>query len=476
MPEIEYICLSDIHLGAYNSLFTYADNEARVDPGKCSLVLPQFISVLEKLVNSINKKNKARIILNGDIFELALANTNEAAMAFDVFLEHLFRKGKKQYFSDKFIFLPGNHDHHLWEEARERQFLEYMERIDPGKPIDIPWHHTKMIKPTPLKSRFITALIRRHKNLGKGRALVVYPNLCLVNRKTEKYVLITHGHFIESIYKLMSRLQSILLPGKSLPATVDRIERENFAWIDFFWSVLGRSGEVGESIGIMYDMLQDQKSLEELAKNLLGHFLKVAHIPPTIQSMVKPVLSFITAWFVGYIATQERGLTNKLLGKDARLGLQWYIESPLRMQFLQENKGRLPRDLVFVFGHTHKPYCERTHEFSAVGYPEEISFINTGGWVVDTIKPQPQLGGAITLIDEEKNVVMLRLYNETNHSIRIESCEPIDKNPLLKKILDKIDIRSDVFISFSEIIKEEIKLKRKVIQKRIQSENSSFVY
>ncbi|MCB1189690.1 MAG: metallophosphoesterase [Leptospiraceae bacterium] len=468
MSEIEYICLSDLHLGAYNSLLTYTDKDAHTDPSKSSQGLLHLVKVLEKIITLVNKKKKARIILNGDIFELALANTNEAAMSFDVFLQSLFDSNKKQTFSDKFIYIPGNHDHHLWETARERQFLEYMEKIPPGKLINIPWHHTKMIKPTPLKSRFITTLIRRHKNLNKGRALVVYPNLCLVDRKTEKYVVITHGHFIESIYRLMSRLQSILLPGKTLPDTIDKIERENFAWIDFFWSVLGRSGGVGESIGIMYDMLQDQNSLEELANNLFTHLMKGGKIPPAFQSMLKPVLNFITAWFVGYIATHERGLTNELLGNDAKTGLSWYIECPLRLQFLQENKAGLPRNMTFVFGHTHKPFCEKSKAFLASGYPAEIGLMNTGGWVVDTIRPQPQFGGSAVLIDEEKNAVLVRLYNETNHKIRFESVDSSEKNPLLKKILDKVDVTSDVFRDFSEAMQEEIQLKRKVIQKRIE--------
>ena len=64
----------------------------------------------------------------------------------------------------------------------------------------------------------------------------------------------SHGHFTESIYKLMSQLRDILYPGQrqSLFEDIDRLEEENFAWIDFFWSTLGRSGQVGTDMGLIY--------------------------------------------------------------------------------------------------------------------------------------------------------------------------------------------------------------------------------
>ena len=204
MPEIQYICISDLHFGAYNSLLTHTSDDGKLDARKKSDVLIHLINVMEEIISITNKKRKAKFILNGDIFELALANTNEAVMTFDSFLSLTYTKNRKEIFSDKLIYIPGNHDHHLWETARERQYLEYMLKLEPGAYIELPWHHTKMIKPNPLKSRFITTLMQRHKNLKEGRAMTVYPNLTLVNRETEKYVVISHGHFIENIYYLMS--------------------------------------------------------------------------------------------------------------------------------------------------------------------------------------------------------------------------------------------------------------------------------
>lgn len=465
MPEIQYICLSDLHLGAYNSLLTYTSDDGKLDARKKSDVLIQLINVMEEIISITNKKRKAKFILNGDIFELALANTNEAVMTFDSFLSLTYTKNRKEIFSDKLIYIPGNHDHHLWETARERQYLEYMLKLEPGAYIELPWHHTKMIKPNPLKSRFITTLMQRHKNLKEGRAMTVYPNLTLVNRETEKYVVISHGHFIENIYYLMSNLQSILLNSKSFPETIDQIERENFAWIDFFWSVLGRSGEVGASIGIMYDMLQDEKALNELANNLVTYLMKRGDFPASLQNMLKPIIGYILTKVVSQIAINERGLTDDILGKDARLGLEAYISGPLKLQFKSENKDNLPKQMNFIFGHTHKPFCNLESGFREAGYPEKIGIINTGGWVIDTVQPQKQVGGAIALIDEDKNVVLLRLYNETDLEIKIESSEM--ENPLYRKLSEKLNLKSKTFTEFTKSVELGIQNKRMVIKNRI---------
>jgi len=465
MSDIQYICISDLHFGAYNSLLTCSSENGKLQAREKSETLIQLINVIEEVVGKINKKRKAKFILNGDIFELALANTNEAVMTFDSFLSLTYTKNRKEIFSDKIIYIPGNHDHHLWETARERQYLEYMTKHTPGEEIELPWHHTKMIKPSPLKSRFITILMQRHKGLSEARAMTVYPNLTLVNREKEKYIVITHGHFIESIYYLMSNLQSILLNSKSFPETIDQIERENFAWIDFFWSVLGRSGEVGANIGIMYDMLQDEKALNELANNLVTYLLNRGDFPASLQNMLKPIMGYILTKVVSQIAVNERGLTDDILGKDARQGLLTYINGPLKLQFLSENNNTLPKEMNFIFGHTHKPFCNKETGFEESGYPTEIGIMNTGGWVIDTVEPQKQVGGAIALIDEDKNVVLLRLYNETNLEIRLESCEV--ENPLYKKLSEKLNLKSKTFTEFTKSIELGIQNKRMVIKNRI---------
>ena len=73
------------------------------------------------------------MILLGDILELALADDNVAAMVFWRFLDLAMPPGRELF--EKIIYIPGNHDHHLWESARETQYvLNYLAKTTPNDP------------------------------------------------------------------------------------------------------------------------------------------------------------------------------------------------------------------------------------------------------------------------------------------------------------------------------------------------------
>ena len=91
----------------------------------------------------------------------------------------------------------------------------------------------------------------------------VYPNLGLLSEDGRRCVVVHHGHYIESMYQLMSSLNQLMF-NKPLPRDITEIEEDNFAWIDFFWSSLGRSGDVGEDVNRLYDMLQSEKAVDRL--------------------------------------------------------------------------------------------------------------------------------------------------------------------------------------------------------------------
>ncbi len=193
--------------------------------------------------------------------------------------------------------------------------------------------------------------------------------------------------------------------------------------------------------------------------------MKRGDFPGSLQNMLKPIVGYFLTKVVSQIAINERGLTDDILGKDAREGLKAYITGPLKSQFMSENNNTLPKEMNFIFGHTHKPFCKSENGFGEKGFPEEIGIMNTGGWVIDTVQPQKQVGGAIALIDEDKNVVLLRLYNETNLDIRLETSDP--ENPLFQKLKDKLDLKSKTFTEFTKSIDLGIQNKRMVIKNRI---------
>lgn len=114
-----------MHLGEEDSLLTNIEG-GNLDTGKPGEVMVKLVECLKEIIDKNKGSKKPTLILNGDILELALTRTNVAAMTFDRFLE-LIIKEKEELF-DRIIYLPGNHDHHLWELARESQYLKYINR------------------------------------------------------------------------------------------------------------------------------------------------------------------------------------------------------------------------------------------------------------------------------------------------------------------------------------------------------------
>src|SRR5208283_880447 len=150
MKDIRYVCLSDLHLGAENSILTRLTSVSdaavkwKADPTKASDVMVRLADCLKLLISQNQGPQKPTLILNGDALELALADVNVAAMVFERFMELTMKPGEELF--DKTIYYnPGNHDHHVWETARETQYIEkYLSSTQWGDPLVPPWHTTNM--------------------------------------------------------------------------------------------------------------------------------------------------------------------------------------------------------------------------------------------------------------------------------------------------------------------------------------------
>ncbi|MFP3871229.1 MAG: metallophosphoesterase, partial [Syntrophobacteria bacterium] len=223
MPDIRYVCLSDMHLGEEDSLLTnmkVARNET--EPGEPSPVLSSLVECLRDLIQENEHGERPTLILNGDILELALALTHEAAMAFERFMELIKMPDGRPLF-EQIIYIPGNHDHHIWEIARETRYVHYIESVKTGATFRPSRHTTGMFVDSFQKlvpSYFLTNLVQRHAHLQKMEIKVAYPNFGLRSENGEKCVVFHHGHFTESIYQLMSTFRSLLF-GREMPDSIE---------------------------------------------------------------------------------------------------------------------------------------------------------------------------------------------------------------------------------------------------------------
>jgi Calcineurin-like phosphoesterase len=479
MPDISYVCLSDMHLGAENSLLTrLVPNPAdprllTVDPDTPSDVLVQLVACLRAVIEHNQPHHKPKLILNGDVLELALTDVNQAAMVFERFMELAMRPGD-QLFDSTIYYLPGNHDHHLWEIARETQYMEnYVAQVPWGGDLIAPWHTTNMFldRYRDVPSYFLNRLIARmHYPQGQQpRFLTLYPNLGILNRSKDRCVVFSHGHYIESIYKLITSLRSIVFPGHVKPEKIWDLEAENFAWIDFFWSTLGRSGEAGEDVELIYDKMQDPQHFEKLLDNIARYISKQVNFPNILWIKEKLISQALTAT-VGRLAEREVQDTNQPLSQDAEAGLKFFLETLLRTQMQAEIGDAVPHDLSFVFGHTHKPFERGVHYD---GYPNAVQLFNSGGWVVDTQSPQPIHGGAAIVVDDDLNSASIRMYNEMS-----DDRNPPDRafvsaqlpNPLTTRLQAVIGA-SDPWRGFTDAVRRAIPMQRKDLHMKIQAQS-----
>src|ERR1700687_3404762 len=313
MPDIRYVCFSDMHLGADNSLLTnLRPGSVDADPIKPSPVLTRLVACLRELISKNERPTKPTLILNGDILELALATDNVAAMAFERFIELILPASGSSLFDQTILYIPGNHDHHLWETARETQYVNFIS----GKPwsdvLEVPWHTTSMFAPDAVPGSFMNGLLRRYPHANGTVVGTVYPNFGVVSADGQRCVIFSHGHFTESIYMLMTTFRTVVFPGRNVPQQVWDIEAENFAWSDFHWSMRGRSGESGHDIDLLYDKFTDEGQVKKIAATLAS---RLAHQygPRWLAPLLTPVLKFILARTLGAAGDMERGNADQCL-------------------------------------------------------------------------------------------------------------------------------------------------------------------
>jgi hypothetical protein len=471
MPDIRFVCLSDTHFGADNSLLTYlAPGQQRADPMQQSPVLEQLILCLRTLTDPCQEK--PTLILNGDTLELALTTDEQAAMAFERFIELAFPRDKPPLFKNRIIYLPGNHDHHLWETAREAQYLVYLaQEARPEERLKAPWHATNLFSQLRKNQRKITSgfldTLAKRRGLSQVSFEVAYPSLGLMSADERRAVLFIHGHFAEPIYSLVTELTTMLFPERVKPTQVWDIEAENFAWIDFFWSALGRSGGAGKNVELIYDRLQSPDATARLLQNLTKGI---------VQRFMPGLLAFAKSWglraalraLLGHMSNLEalqKG--NGPLTPEVQKGLKEYVTGPLLRQIQSELSSSPPAEVTLVFGHTHKPF-ESVESYG--GFAEDVKLYNSGGWVIDNMDVTAQGGWAVILVDEQMNVASLRGAGDAPSSgVQVAEPKGTGPNPLCTALRASIDSSKAPWTDFARELEKSIVNHRDNLKRKIES-------
>ena len=472
MTSIRWVCISDLHLGALNSLLTNvtADGE-RVDASAASPVL----TALGECLRSLRQpgQDPPELIVLGDLFELALTAPEDASATFSQFIGAVRPGVRDAAVAPTLRFVPGNHDHHLWTRATDDRYLRLLEEEPSATPGPSDRHATHLLPSNdrvPVRDRFIEILAKRG---SPDQAVTVeqsYPNLGLVGNEGRRAVILSHGHFIEPLYRMMSLLDTVFGSPRSGAVEAWQLEADNGGWIDFFWSSMGDSGDIMRVTRSLYESLQSHEAMHAEIE-AIERAIKVAGQGRGRADVEAHTVAGLLRACVG-TAVRERHRPGITLSPHAEEGLLTYLGGAVATQSAAEIGH--PDDVTFVFGHTHKPFIE-SRTTPAFAAPVEV--VNTGGWVVDTPQLNPLKGASLILIDDQLNVASIRCYTEgesaSSYRLRIDPVNSTGPNELVDELRDTIDPDRDPWAQFAQAIQSAVGDRGRQLADRLRSDAST---
>lgn len=459
--------MSDLHVGADESLLSVLGSDGRVEPTATSRTTAAFGDALQATLTTLSGNDPYDFVFLGDALDLSLAPPHVAAGVFQGFVASLPR----QMLSGRMSFLPGNHDHALWTSQR---FAD-----GPGSPAEARhWAHV-----TPAfadhSTRTGSATLNALMPSGVQPVVSYNPNQGLgpVSEGNERRaVVLHHGHFIESAYKLMTRLYA-MLAGQPMPAmTAELLEAVNGSWIDFAWSRFGDTGPLGRQIAIAEERLVSGGSAQRMQDRMaaalastLQSSLPLPHASQVSDTLLQLARGLVDS-FVGSYSEMERFSYTAFLSGASRQGLCAYVDQVVTDQ-IERELGRAPEDmrLTFIFGHTHKPFGDAllTETFA-----RPVSVYNTGGWVLDTELMSSVEGAALAFVDAQMNTALLTLYSLGGDGLlqkpAVSSADPLADadNPMLQALQAAVAGADVEWSAFCDAVRADLEDKQAMYLRR----------
>ncbi len=453
--SIRHVVLSDCHLGARDSLLTHVHGSGEIADGP-SEVLAAFANGMRE---TLKDQEKPQLVLLGDALDLGLSPFGDVSKSFLQLLDAFFPADGPDLFEREIIYIAGNHDHHLWRIAQDIGFLSALENGQIPSDLD---SVTNIFGTPSHRCRLMESLFHHRPHLKDASVRIAYPNWGISDPANNRAVVMHHGHYLDGMYRALSNVRGFLGDGDPLPTTMQQLEQENGPWIDFLWSDLGSAGEIGSEVGSLYGtMLSAGAShdfAESIARRVTGGLHSKLGINPkmelkygvTLDNLIRAAVD-LTA---GRAAERQRDGYGHVLGEDEIEDLGWYLGTPLTHQMRQELSD-VPRELSFIFGHTHKPFQD---ELLVDGFDVPVGIFNTGGWVLDEPTLMPVQGCAAMLVSDELEVASLRLFNDpTDGTIapaRVEGSGRLSR--LVDEASEAVEGASAHWADFSRIVHARI--------------------
>ncbi|RPJ84034.1 MAG: hypothetical protein EHM13_05900, partial [Acidobacteria bacterium] len=282
MPPIKAIVLSDLHLGEADSVFSAGEDPDVSFASEAGEALARLIAA--ELAPGQHRAEY--LILAGDVLDLSLGSRASAFLSFRAFLEQVTP------LFEALIYVPGNHDHHIWVALQEEARI--FAQIRQGQPV-LPYYDAfiptidaeGLVLPTsigggpdgrvptrPIGGRtFLYQLMPAPARDRQVDFLVAYPNVHI--RLDEQRTLVTHGHLFEDAWTLFTDALPVSLGAATL--TYKELEQFNSPFTEFGWYHLGQAGALSEILERIWREFQSRPKV----------------VPPTLEQVTEEVAGFV---------------------------------------------------------------------------------------------------------------------------------------------------------------------------------------
>lgn len=334
------VVLSDIHLGDRRS----------------TLQKPE---VVDALIKELNRRRKIdELILLGDILDLAFSTFHDVIDQARTFFDQISTLNV-----GKFIYIPGNHDYHIW--------LLHIEKRDVIEPVQ----HEGLPKMPDYMGQFLNKESFFSEVLPEDleeKLEIRYPNYEFVINGTRYFF--HHGHQIYGPGVLLMSPLEAMNEGKGLKDLLVA----NSPILELIYYHLERDQEMREKLEIAWRKYGSTGALLVVLNEMLD-----ARVPKFVKLLIRMIR---TAWL---------RLTLVRIKKDRGTEID-DIEKEIR-DYL-ELCGRHPETpLRFVFGHSHVPGTKEIDE--------NLTAFNSGSWLEEDSRHN-------TYVLIEDNLVTLRRLGE----------------------------------------------------------------
>ncbi len=367
------VVISDLHLGKENSILN-----------------PTFFSwtYMKELVRQMSSVGVIdELILLGDFVDFSLTTLREAYKNAQEFFNII---GKLENIKE-IIYIPGNHDHHLWIELVETK--DIIEKISKGYiPAHIDTYVENMVDRTfgnNGESIFLHSLLPLRKDGTKIQLKVKYPHHSRAFGDKKRQYLFTHGHYLEDMFKATNLLLE--------PSSLAELESFNCLWLEGFWYHMGQSGRFAEFISQVLEELRNGTS--KTASSIIVKTLNILEKKYRIFWLKIPLFKKLIIWSIGkklknFNAKKRAHLAGSPFDEKQRLRIKDYIEKFILNRYTpKQGRKQIPTPFTFVYGHTHRHFDGESVWINGMRY----DVVNTGGWFAR----EAQDNAGMLIIDEK---------------------------------------------------------------------------